>query len=265
MCSPLKEKLQNTIIKTLPPVVALLLIFGLWVWLCSSGSVPKFMLPPPADVWNAFLGDWELMLRHSQTTLTETFIGLFLGIAIGFLTAVVMDRFRVVKKLIYPIIIISQTIPTIAIAPLLVLWLGFEMLPKIVLIILIVFFPISISMLQGFASADTDTINLMRTMGANRLQIFRYVKIPSSLGHFFSSLKISVSYAVVGAVLAEWMGGNKGLGSYLAKVRKAYSYDKMFAVIILISALSLLLIWLTGFLQKRCMPWEKVNQNRRLS
>ena len=207
------------------------------------------------------------MLRHSQTTLTETFIGLFLGIAIGFLTAVVMDRFRVVKKLIYPIIIISQTIPTIAIAPLLVLWLGFEMLPKIVLIILIVFFPISISMLQGFASADTDTINLMRTMGANRLQIFRYVKIPSSLGHFFSSLKISVSYAVVGAVLAEWMGGNKGLGSYLAKVRKAYSYDKMFAVIILISALSLLLIWLTGVLQKRCMPWEYINRknNRRLS
>ena len=256
MCSPLKEKLQNTIIKTLPPVVALLLIFGLWVWLCSSGSVPKFMLPPPADVWNAFLGDWELMLRHSQTTLTETFIGLFLGIAIGFLTAVVMDRFRVVKKLIYPIIIISQTIPTIAIAPLLVLWLGFEMLPKIVLIILIVFFPISISMLQGFASADTDTINLMRTMGANRLQIFRYVKIPSSLGHFFSSLKISVSYAVVGAVLAEWMGGNKGLGSYLAKVRKAYSYDKMFAVIFLVSFISLILMGLVKLVQYKATPWK---------
>ena len=228
----------------LPPLVALLLIFGLWVWLCSSGTVPKFMLPPPQDVLNAFLGDFELMMHHATTTLAETFIGLFLGIAVGFLTAVVMD---------------------LAIAPLLVLWLGFEMLPKIVLIILIVFFPISVSMLEGFASADADTINLMRTMGANRLQIFRYVKIPAALGSFFSGLKIAVSYAVVGAVLAEWMGGNKGLGSYLAKVRKAYSYDKMFAVIILISALSLLLIWLTGFLQKRCMPWEKVNQNRRLS
>ncbi|MBQ1838295.1 MAG: ABC transporter permease [Ruminococcus sp.] len=261
----MKEKLPSTISKVLPPLVALLLIFGLWVWLCSSGTVPKFMLPPPQDVLNAFLGDFELMMHHATTTLAETFIGLFLGIAVGFLTAVVMDRFVIVKKMVYPVIIISQTIPTIAIAPLLVLWLGFEMLPKIVLIILIVFFPISVSMLEGFASADADTINLMRTMGANRLQIFRYVKIPAALGSFFSGLKIAVSYAVVGAVLAEWMGGNKGLGSYLAKVRKAYSYDKMFAVIILISALSLLLIWLTGFLQKRCMPWEKVNQNRRLS
>ncbi|MBQ5382317.1 MAG: ABC transporter permease, partial [Ruminococcus sp.] len=189
----MKEKLPSTISKVLPPLVALLLIFGLWVWLCSSGTVPKFMLPPPQDVLNAFLGDFELMMHHATTTLAETFIGLFLGIAVGFLTAVVMDRFVIVKKMVYPVIIISQTIPTIAIAPLLVLWLGFEMLPKIVLIILIVFFPISVSMLEGFASADADTINLMRTMGANRLQIFRYVKIPAALGSFFSGLKIAVS------------------------------------------------------------------------
>ena len=140
----MKEKLPSTISKVLPPLVALLLIFGLWVWLCSSGTVPKFMLPPPQDVLNAFLGDFELMMHHATTTLAETFIGLFLGIAVGFLTAVVMDRFVIVKKMVYPVIIISQTIPTIAIAPLLVLWLGFEMLPKIVLIILIVFFPFGI-------------------------------------------------------------------------------------------------------------------------
>lgn len=258
----MKEKLQSTINKALPVIVALLLIVGLWVWLCSSGAVPKFMLPSPSDVWDAFVGDWQLMLKHAGTTLAETFIGLFFGIAVGFLAAVAMSRFIFVRKSLYPIIVISQTIPTIAIAPLLVLWLGFGMLPKIVLVVIIVFFPISISMLEGLSSVDKDTVNLVRTMGASRVQIFRYVKLPSSLGHFFSGLKISVSYAVVGAVLAEWMGGNQGLGSYLAKVRKAYSYDKMFAVIILISALSLLLIWLTGFLQKRITPWEKINDSR---
>lgn len=256
----MNEKLRSTINKILPPVVALLLVFGLWVYICSSGAVPKFLLPSPADVWNAFCEDWQLMLRHARVTLTETFIGLALGIVTGFLMAVVMDRFSIVKKMIYPLIIISQTIPTVAIAPLLVLWLGYQMLPKIVLIILIVFFPIAISLLEGFASVDKDTVNLMRSMGANRLQIFRYVKVPGALGHFFSSLKISVSYAVVGAVLAEWLGGTEGLGCYMTRVRKAFSYDKMFAVIILISVISLLLIWLTGFLQKRFMPWERINK-----
>ena len=241
------ESVRAVIGKILPPVVAVFLVFGLWIFICEQGSVPKAMLPSPGDVWKAFCKDWPLMMKHARVTLTETFIGLFVGILIGFFSAVIMDRFRIVKKMIYPLIIISQTIPTVAIAPLLVLWLGYQMLPKIVLIVLIVFFPISISLLQGFASAE---------------QIFRYVKVPGALGHFFSSLKISVSYAVVGAVLAEWLGGTEGLGCYLTRVRKAFSYDKMFAVIILISVISLFLIWLTGFIQKKCMPWDRINKKR---
>ena len=110
----MKEKLQSTINKALPVIVALLLIVGLWVWLCSSGAVPKFMLPSPSDVWDAFVGDWQLMLKHAGTTLAETFIGLFFGIAVGFLAAVAMSRFIFVRKSLYPIIVISQTIPTIA-------------------------------------------------------------------------------------------------------------------------------------------------------
>ena len=258
----MKEKLRSITNKALPPFIALALVFVLWMYVCGSGSVPKFMLPSPRDVARAFAEDWQLILMHSRVTLTETFIGLALGIIIGFFSAVVMDRFKTVKKMIYPLIIISQTIPTVAIAPLLVLWLGYQMLPKIVLVILIVFFPISISLLEGFSSVDADTVNLMRSMGAGRVQIFRYVKIPSSLGHFFSSLKISVSYAVVGAVLSEWLGGTEGLGCYMTRVRKSFDYDKMFAVIIVISVISLLLIWLTGFLQKKCMPWERINKMR---
>lgn len=259
----MNEKLRSTISNILLPIAALLLILFAWYAVCEWGSVPKYMLPSPNAVWQAFEKDWQLMLKHARVTLTETFIGLFFGILTGFLTAVVMDRFHVVEKLLYPLIIISQTIPTVAIAPLLVLWMGYKMLPKIVLIILIVFFPISISLLEGYSTVDVDTVNLMRTMGAGRMQIFRYVKMPAALGHFFSSLKISVSYAVVGAVLAEWLGGTEGLGCYMTRVRKAYAYDKMFAVIILISVISLLLIWLTGFIRKRCMPWEKVNRVRR--
>ena len=112
---------------------------------------------------------------------------------------------------------------------------------------------------------DKDTINLMRSMGASRAQIFRYVKLPNSLGHFFSSLKISVSYAVVSAVVSEWIGGTEGLGCYMTRVRKSFSSDKMFAVIILISVISLILIWLTGVIQRASMPWEKAHYHHRRS
>ena len=220
------------------------------------------MLPSPGDVAAAFEKDWQLMFSHAKTTLTETFIGLFFGILIGFLAAVVMVRFNIVRRMIYPLIVISQTIPTIAIAPLLVILLGYKMLPKIILIVLVVFFPIAVSLLDGFSSADPDTIRLMQSMGARKMQIFRYVKLPNSLGQFFSSLKISVSYAVVSAVVSEWIGGTEGLGCYMTRVRKSFSSDKMFAVIILISVISLLLIWLTNVLQRVCMPWDKINKNR---
>ncbi len=259
----MKEKLRSTINKVLPPLAALLLIFLAWYCICAFGSVPKYMLPSPGDVLAAFQKDWQLMLSHARVTLAETFIGLFFGILTGFLMAVIMDKISLVRKMLYPLIVISQTIPTIAIAPLLVIWLGYQMLPKIILIVLVVFFPIAISLLEGFSSADRDAIDLMRSMGAGRMQIFRYVKLPNSLGQFFASLKISVSYAVVSAVVSEWIGGTEGLGCYMTRVRKSFSSDKMFAVIILISVLSLLLIWLTHIIQHACMPWDKINQKRR--
>ena len=242
-----------------------MLILAIWYCVCRFTGIPKFILPSPGDVIGAFRDDWQLMLRHARVTLTETMIGLFFGILIGFLTAVLMDRFALVRKTVYPLIVISQTIPTVAIAPMLVIWLGYEMLPKIVLIVLVVFFPIAISLLQGFSEVDKDTVNLMRSMGANRIQIFRYVKLPNSLGHFFSSLKISVSYAVVSAVVSEWIGGTEGLGCYMTRVRKSFASDKMFAVIILISVISLILIWLTEVIQHACMPWEKVHYHHRRS
>ena len=159
----------------------------------------------------------------------------------GFGLAVLMDRFSVIRHALYPLIVLTQTIPTVAIAPLLVLWFGYEMLPKIILIVLVVFFPIAVNMLDGFRSVDRDTVSLLRSMG---------------LGDFFASLKISVSYAVVSAVISEWLGGFNGLGVYMTRVKKAYSFDKMFAVIFLISALSLILMWLVKILQKKCMPWN---------
>lgn len=215
------------------------------------------MLPSPSDVVMAFINDFGLLMSHARTTLSEAFLGLSIGILFGFIVAVIMDRFQIAYRAIYPVLVITQTVPTVAIAPLLVLWMGYGILPKITLIVITSFFPITIGLLDGFRSTDADAINLMRAMGANRMQRFFHIKLPSSLSHFFAGLRISVSYSVIGAVVAEWLGGFSGLGVYMTRVRKSYSFDKMFAVIFFISLISLLLVLAVTFIQKAAMPWER--------
>ena len=218
------------------------------------------MLPSPIEVLQAFVSDFPLLLENSFITLQEAFIGLFLGLSVGFLAAVLMDSFDVLYKAFYPLLIITQTIPSVAVAPLLVLWFGYEMTPKIVLIVISTFFPVTVGLLDGFRSADKDTIGLLRSMGADRLQIFRYIKFPSALPQFFSGLRIAAAYSVVGAVISEWLGGFGGLGVYMTRVKKAFAFDKMFAVIFLISAISLALMALVGFAEKKCMPYRNINK-----
>lgn len=249
------KKLQSTTSK-IWPAAAILTILIVWQTASQMGWVSSFLLPSPVDVVKAFINDFPLLMSNAKVTLIEAFLGLLIGILIGFFMAVLMDRFDKLYQAFYPLIVLTQTIPTVAIAPLLVLWFGYEMLPKVILIVIVTFFPITVSLLDSFRSADLDTISLMRSMGATKMQIFWYVKFPASLNQFFASLRISVSYAVVGAVISEWLGGFNGLGVYMTRVKKAFSFDKMFAVIFLISAISLILMWLVNVLQKKCMPWE---------
>ncbi|MGN0520212.1 MAG: ABC transporter permease [Candidatus Fimenecus sp.] len=250
------KKLQS-IISKLSPAVALLAVVAIWAAATGFDLVPSFMLPSPAAVAKAFFSDFSLLCQHARVTLTEAFLGLLLGVVLAFLLATLMDRFEILYKAIYPLLVITQTVPTIAVAPLLVLWQGFGMAPKITLVVLTTFFPIAVSLLDGYRCADQDAINLLRSMGAGRVKIFRYIKFPSALGSFFAGLKVSASYAVVGAVVAEWLGGFEGLGVYMTRVRKAYAFDKMFAVIIFTTLVSLLLMWGVAVLRKLVMPWER--------
>lgn len=237
--------------------MAIAILLSVWQILSVTGVVPKFMLPSPLDVVKAFFGDFPLLMEHAKTTLLEAFLGLSLGVLLGFFIAVLMDRFEIAYKAIYPVLVITQTVPTVAIAPLLVLWLGYGIVPKVALIIITSFFPIAIGLLDGFHSADKDALNLLKAMGANRIQSFIHIKLPSALSHFFAGLRISVSYSIIGAVVAEWLGGFSGLGVYMTRVRKSYSYDKMFAVIFFISMISLLLMFLVTLIQKGLMPWDR--------
>lgn len=241
----------------MPAAAALLIILLLWLVLSETGVVPAYMLPSPVDVLKAFAGDFTIILRHSAYTLTEAAAGLMMGVLLAFVMATLMDRFIVLDRACYPLMVITQTIPTIAIAPILVLWMGFGMAPKIALVVITTFFPIAVGLLDGYRSVDRDSINLMRSMGAGRVRIFTHLKFPAALPQFFSGLKISASYAVVGALVSEWLGGFNGLGVYMTRVKKAYAFDKMFAVILFIIIISLLLMLLVQCIRKASMPWEK--------
>lgn len=239
------------------PLVALAVFLAVWEAVVVVGLVPNFLLPTPSQVVTALVQDLPLLATHAVTTLAEAAAGLAIGVALGFVFAVLMDRFEMFYLAFEPLMTVSQTIPTVAIAPLLVLWFGYGPAPKIILIVVGTFFPITVSLVSGFRSVDPDVVDLMRTMRASRWQIFRYAKLPAAAEQFFSGLKISATYAIVGAVIAEWLGGNAGLGVYMTRVRKSFSYDRMFAVIIIISALSLGLMKLVELLQRALMPWKR--------
>lgn len=251
------KKFYTNIKEKLYPLSFLVALVLIWQALCSFNIVPSFMLPSPCDVVSAFFENGSDLLYNSGQTLMEAFTGLIIGIGLASVLAVLMDSFGFLYKAGYPLLIVTQTVPTVAIAPLLVLWLGYGAAPKIVLVLITCFFPISVGLLDSFRSVDPDAVNLLRTMGAGKFQIFRHIKLPYALSGFFSGLKISVSYSIVGAVVAEWLGGDVGLGVYMTRARKSYAFDKMFAVIFIIIILSLFLMWLVSKIEKTVMPWKK--------
>jgi len=243
--------------RVVAPICAVAVLLAVWQAVCVLGLVPNYMLPSPVEVVQALVADASLLAQHSVTTVAEAAAGLALGVALGFVIAVLMDRFQTLYLALEPLLTVSQTIPTIAIAPLLVLWFGYGLMPKVLLVVLTTFFPVTVSLARGFRSADEDQIQLLRTMRATDWQIFRYVKLPAAAGQFFSGLRISATYAIVGAVIAEWLGGFWGLGVYMTRVRKSFSYDRMFAAIIITSALSLALMAGVNVLERLCTPWRQ--------
>ena len=257
----MRKKCQS-IINNLPALATFLLVLLIWEILSDTGIVPSYMLPSPLDVIRALFNDRMMILSHAGVTLLEAVYGLLIGVLLAFLIATLMDRLPLLYRAFYPLMVITQTIPTIAIAPLLVLWMGFGMMPKITLVVITTFFPITVGLLEGFGSVDQDAVALMRSMGASEMDIFRHVKLPEAIPYFFSGLKVSASYAVVAAVISEWLGGFVGLGVYMTRVKKAYAFDKMFAVILFIIVISLALMGIVNLLRDWSMPWYKAERER---
>jgi ABC-type nitrate/sulfonate/bicarbonate transport system permease component len=201
---------------------------------------------------------WEtrdLLWGHVITTVTETVLGVVIGAALGVLLAVIVASSGLARRTVEPLLVASQTIPLIVLAPLLVLWFGFGMTPKVVVVVLIVFFPVAISTASGLTSADPEQIDLVRSLGAGRLAELRLVRVPAALPSFFAGLRISSTYAVAGATLGELIGGRSGLGIYIARSQRAFRYDQIMAGVAVVTVLSIVLFGLIHLLARLTTPW----------
>ncbi|WP_456272149.1 ABC transporter permease [Bacillus sp. AK031] len=236
-------------------VVSSLLI----VWQVGANSYNKpFILPTPggilAELWNL---KKILITKHLPATLMIILIGLAMSILLGVALAVSMNFSKTIERAFYPILIASQTIPIIALAPIFVLWFGYSIWSKVVVTILITFFPITVSTFDGLRSINKDLRELMLTMGAGKLEIFLKLSVPSALPYFFSGLKVAVTLSVIGAAIGEWLGAEAGLGYFSRRMMTQFNGAAVFAPIVLLSIAGILLFLLVTLLENILLKWRK--------
>ncbi|HMD46986.1 MAG TPA: ABC transporter permease [Acidimicrobiales bacterium] len=242
----------------LPPVLVLVGVFALWQLLVSARSINPAVLPGPRLIVASTWADRANLWPAVATTTVEAVLGLALAGVVAFAVALAVDASRTVRASLYPLVIASQTLPIIALAPLVVIWWGFGMVPKVVLVALFSFFPMAVGLIGGLAAADPDALNLLRTMRASRIQLLRRVKLPGALPQFFTGLKISVTYAYSAAIVAEFVGAQQGLGVYMTTAKNAAPIrtDLVFGAVFVTALLTVALFVVVGLIERLAMPWR---------
>lgn len=252
---PLSRNIVRLLRQYAPPLVLILFLFIGWQVGAQLMQVPKWLLPSPWQIIVAGLGALDLLGPHTWQTLKETWLGLGLSVVLGLGLALLVDLSALLRRTLYPLLVASQTVPILALAPLLIIWFGYGILPKVVVVALVCFFPIVVSTADGLRAADPDLISLVKAMGANRRQIFLKVRLPGALPSFFSGLKIAITYSVVGAVIGEWVGASRGLGIFMIRSSKNFLTDRVFAAIAVTSLLSIMMFVAVMLLERALLPW----------
>jgi ABC-type nitrate/sulfonate/bicarbonate transport system permease component len=238
------------------PLFFLVLLIIVWQWLSARTIVAFWILPSPLDVIKVFQEFPQLIWSHCLPTLVESVGGLLLATVLGVMAAMAMHSSKFVKQILYPYLVVSQTVPIIAIAPLIILWFGYGISAKVFVVVLVCFFPIALGLFDGLRQVSAEQIRLLRSMGASQWKIYRLLKLPASLPAFFTGLKLAATYSVMGAVIGEWLGGNAGLGIYLTRSTKSFRTAHVFAAILTIVALSLLLFGIVSLLDRLLLAWH---------
>lgn len=248
----------------LSAVLLALLVVGWEAWVRVFDTRP-YILPGPSRIWDGFWETKHLLPEHIRTTLAEAVLGLTFGATAGVVIAVLVAGIPLVRRVLMPLLVVSQTIPMVVLAPLLIVWFGFGMTPKVVVVALWGFFPVAVATADGLMSADREMVGLVRSMGANRLQVLREIRVPSALPSFFSGLKIASAYAVGGAVVGEWIGASSGLGLYITRAQTSFRVERVFVAVVLIAVLSMLLFALVHVLARLATPWMYVKAEEETS
>lgn len=239
----------------LPPTLLVTLFLLTWQLAAMALGVPRWLLPSPADIAQATYSSWELLARHSWVTLQEVLIGFLLSFVAGVLLAIAIAYSRTLERAIYPFVIASQTIPVVAIAPILLIWFGYGLLPKVIVVALICFFPIVVNMVDGLRSVDPDLVSMLRTMGSTRWQLFTKAQLPASLPFLLSGTKVAIAVSVIGAVIGEWVGASAGLGYFMVRSASQFQTARVFAAIALLSVMGIALFGLVALSGRRLLPW----------
>lgn len=231
-------------------------LIGLWQLLVLITQVPPYILPGPLPVAQALVEHGPVLLKHLKTTAFEIIAGLFIGTLLGSSCALTMIISPLLKRWMQPVLVISQAIPVFALAPILVLWLGYGMASKIAMAVLIIFFPVAASFYQGMRRTNPDLLELARIMGAGRFATLRYIVIPSALPAFGAGLRVAAAVAPIGAIVGEWVGSSSGLGFYMLHANARMQVDVMFAALAVLSVTALLVYFSIDYLLDKLIYWE---------
>ncbi len=246
----------------LAPAVVVIAAIGLWELAAQTGvlagvfGIEDFLVPSPSEIAQALWEDRSLLADDAWVTLQEVILGFALAVVCGFGFAMLIHLSETARRALYPLLVASQTIPIVVLAPILVVIFGFEIGPKLAIIALICFFPITVNTLDGLRSVDPDLIKMMRTLGADRLQILRRAEIPSALPYAFSGAKVAVAVAVIGAVFAETSGSDSGLGHLIQIANGQLLTARAFAAVVVLSAMAIGLFALLSLLERRVVFWR---------
>lgn len=244
------------------PTALLALLVGAWQALAKLGHVENYLLPAPSEVASALWRDRDLLAPDAWVTTREVLLGFALALAIGVAIALVLHVSPVLRRAVYPLVVASQAIPVVVIAPILVIWFGFGLTPKLIVIALICFFPVVVNTLDGLQSVDRDQVKMMRTLGASRLDLLRRLELPSALPFLFSGAKVAVAVAVIGAVFGELVGSDAGLGHAIQVGTAQLETARVFAAVLILSVMAIALFGLVALIERRAVPWARVSKER---
>lgn len=240
----------------LRPFWLLVVLLVLWDVGIRVLNIPPYLVPTPASVGKQLVAEWPMLARESMPTIYATLGGFALSALVGIPIAMWISYSRLVESFVFPLLVFSQSIPKVAIAPLFVVWFGFGIIPKVIAAFLLGFFPVVVSTVQGFKSIEADVIDLGRSMGAGPLKLFIKFRLPHAMPAIFSGLKVSVTLAVVGAVVGEFVGSNSGLGYVLQKANGTFDLPLMFAALVVLSMIAVIMFLILEFLERQLMPWH---------